>query len=203
MKEYFDNAEYLHYTLVQQQALFFIVGFQLFTETRSFLKTPLALIVFTWYAGGFYNLHTVFCGFIGMALSVLTAWTLPQPLTKKSISTHVLVYYGLVQPFLLYVVMRLYIDQTEFPLGVFVGFLMWMGGNGIVWIGEDDAQRWTSTLTTVETLAPLLLMFLFTAVLSTHKWLATIIVTSVQVFLIAVNIFLRFVVGSLRREQHV
>lgn len=189
MKEYFSSAEYHRYFVAQQQAFFLIIAFQAYVETRSLTKTIMSLLVFIWLGDGFYNLHTVFTGPIGIVLGVLTVLVVSSSSTTTTTTTlYRQLYYYVVQPGILYYVMGLYVDQTEFPLGVCVGLILWWGCHTILWIGDETMlQR-----PIVYTLVFPVLVFFFTAVLSTHQWLQVIIAASIQLFFLAVNIILRF-----------
>ena len=198
MKAYFDNAEYNRYYVVQLQALFFLVGYHAYMETRSLTKTIGALIGFVWLSNSFYNLHVVFTGLIGLALAIVT--TLVHDHDHVVTSTYIQLYYYIIQPGILYFVLPLYIDQTEFPLGVFVGAVLWLGCNGIVWIGERNAHRWKNTTTVILAFLPVFSIFLFSAVLSRRRWLPLSISVGVQLFCLAINIAWRFSLSQ-RRER--
>lgn len=193
MKEYFDSAEYNRYFVMQQQALFFLMAYHAYIEMRSPLRSALMVLAFLWLADGFFNLNVVFTGFIGLVLALLTVFvearkTCAPPL----LSAYTQLYYYIVQPGILLYTLPLYVDQTEFPVGVFVAAVLWLGCNGFIWIMEGDARRWKSGRSVLLLFAPIFFIFLFSAVLSRMRWLPIIITVSVQLFFLAVNILLRF-----------
>lgn len=190
MKEYFDNAEFNKYFIVQQQALFFLLAYHAYVEARSSLRTLLSLLAFLWLSGGFFRLDVVFTGLIGLALAILT--TLSTSRQRKLPSLYTQLYYYVIQPGILYYVLPLYVDQTEFPAGVFVAAILWVGCNAVVWIAEDRRQRWKHAWTTILEFSPVFSIFLFSAVLSRMRWLPLIIAVSVQIFFLVINIILRF-----------
>lgn len=195
MKEYFDNAEFAKYFIVQQQALFFLLAYHAYIEARSILRTVLTVLVFLWLTSGFFRLDVVFTGLIGLVLAILTSLSTSRTSKNKSKpTTYVQLYYYVIQPGILFFVLPLYVDQTEFPVGMFVATILWLGCNGIVWIINDDNERWQYSTTTSVILefSPVFFLFLFSAIFSRMRWLPIILTVSIQIFFLVINIILRF-----------
>ncbi len=189
MKEYFDNAEFNKYFVVQQQALFFLLAYHAYIEGRSIVRTVLTTLAFLWLANGFFRLDVVFTGLIGLATAILTtATTSTITATPRKTSTYIQLYYYIIQPAILFFVLPLYVDQTEFPVGVFVAAVLWVGCNGVVWIvGRPIPSR-----SILLEFSPVFFLFLFSAILARMRWLPIILTVSVQIFFLAIKIILRF-----------
>ncbi len=176
MKEFFSIALFHRYTVVQAQAVFFIIALSCYLELRSLWQVLLVLAAFLWYGGHFLQVEVLISALAGILLALLTVRIFHS--TNATQNNAIKLVYALVQPIILYCLMPCYVDQTEFPVGVILSVIAWLGLTLIV-AEADGARPITFSL-------PVVIILFFTLILYKHAWIPLGITSSLQLIELAI-----------------
>jgi hypothetical protein len=116
--------------IVVLQTIFFISAFQSFIICQSLIGSIAALSFFLWLASSFQNLPVVLAAIIGLVTAILTVSFFKLP---KNRSGFYVLYYFIIQPFILYKLVPLFVVQTNYPVGYVLAFLLWFQINLLVY----------------------------------------------------------------------
>ena len=176
MKEFFGVEIFHTYTVVQLQATFFIVALSCYLELQSLWQTLLVLAAFLWYGGHFLQVEVQIAALVGILLAMLTARAITTASATKI--NGIKLVYALIQPTVLYYLMPCYVDQTEFPVGVILSTIAWLGLTLIV-AGADGKRPLMFSI-------PVVTILFFTLVLYRHPWVPLGITAGLQIVELAI-----------------
>lgn len=183
MHEYYDVEEYHKYLVVQAQAALFILGYHGYLGVQSLWQTVLAVLVVAWVTGEIVHVAPMIAGLVGVVLGVACVYA--TRIHHDRVSYHQ-VFYFLVQPAVFYYTLPLYIEQTMYPVGIPLSFLLWLGMNMAMWAFVRHGRRYYASVC-----VPVVAMFFFSWVLSKFVWVPLGIAAGVTVLYIAVATHLR------------
>ena len=164
---------------VMFQVFLYITVFQLHCSVKNILVTALYAGIFLWWTS--ITSITIISGgllalFAAFATNVFVS-DLPKLKLKKYGA-----YYILVQPFVLYYTLELFIPQTSYPVGYPVSFLIWLLGNAFV--SYTESIREVALKFYRSTLASLCVVFFVGFWAYDIPWVAVIIGAATQILMI-------------------
>ncbi len=177
MHEYYDVEEYHKYLVVQAQAALFILGYHGYLGVQSLWQTVLALLTVAWLTGEIVHVAPMISGAVGLLLGVACVYA--TRIHHDRVSYHQ-VFYFLVQPAVLYYTLPLYIEQTMYPVGVPLSFLLWLGMNLVMWAFVSHGHHYYPAVC-----VPIVSLFFFSWVLSKFVWVPFGITAGVTALYIA------------------
>lgn len=123
MHEFITFNSLSDFHLTQFQGIFFIVTFQAFFALQEYILLPLVLGAIFWVTSS-YKEWTLYlsCGIAWLLAYIILYKCKCKPL--KVSYDHL--YYYLVQPTILLLLMPVYVPQTNYPIGVVLAFLVWL-----------------------------------------------------------------------------
>lgn len=183
MHEYYDVEEYHKYLVVQAQAAFFILGYHGYLGVQSLWQTALAVVVVGWVTGEIVHVTAMIAGLVGLVLGAAIVHM--TRVHNDRVSYHQ-VFYFLVQPAVFYYTMPLYVEQTMYPVGIPLTFLLWLGMNMIMWAFVHHGRRYYAVVA-----VPILSIFFFSWVLNKYAWIPLGVTAGVTVLYMAATLHVR------------
>lgn len=173
MHEYYDVEEYNKYLVVQAQAALFIIAYHGYLGVQSIWQCVLAVVIVAWTTNEIVHLAPMIAGLVGLLLGIVCVHVVKIHHVK--IHYHQ-VFYFLIQPALFYYIFRLYVEQTMYPVGVVLGFVLWLGMFLITWGITHHGIRYC-----VAVCVPVVSMFFFSWLLDKFIWIPLSITAGVTV----------------------
>ncbi|OQW70873.1 MAG: hypothetical protein BVN35_17830 [Proteobacteria bacterium ST_bin11] len=125
MREYFANTSFDDYNVVQLQLVFFIIAYISCVELRSFLQSSIVLLAFIWFDGKFASLPMWISCLAGLTIGEVTA---RSPIIQSVNQLNSLkIFQVFLLPVALIYISACYVDQTDFPVGIIMSFIAWLG----------------------------------------------------------------------------
>lgn len=167
MHEYYDVEQYHKYLVVQAQATFFIVAFHGYMGVRSVWQCAVAVVMTAWLFDEITHVATLVAALMGLLLAMSFK-------VRGDELHYTQVFYFLVQPALLHLVMPMYVEQTMYPVGVPVAFLCWLAANLIMWAFSEHSRRFVMAVG-----VPVVSVFFFSWLLDKFPWLPVSLATGI------------------------
>lgn len=125
MREYFSSESFNHYDEVQAQLVFFVIAYIVYLDLRSLLKTAVIVIAFLWFDEKFLWVSPWVAALLGLLIGGLT--TRSSIIHPQCQQASVKLIQVLVLPVILVYLSPLYVDQTDFPVGIILSLISWLG----------------------------------------------------------------------------
>ena len=186
MHEYYDVEEYKKFLVVQAQAALFIVAYHGYLGVQSIWQSVLAILIVAWTTSEIVHVEPMIAGLVGLTLGIICVHVVKIHHIK--IHYHQ-VFYFLVQPAIFYYIFRLYVEQTMYPVGIVLGFVLWLGMFLITWGVTKHGIKYC-----VSVCIPVVSMFFFSWLLDTFIWIPLSITAGITVLYL-------FVAASYARNE--
>jgi tryptophan-rich sensory protein len=131
-------AHFQEIVTVALQTAFFISSFQSYIIYQSILGSILSISFFLWFTSNFQNIDVVLAAVFGFLFGLATVVLLKLPRNR---GTFYLVYYFVIQPYLLSRYITLFVVQTNYPIGYIAGYLVWTFINLLVYYYHTPLQK--------------------------------------------------------------
>lgn len=164
MHEYFDVEEYHRFLVVQAQVALFIFGYHGYLGVQSLWQCVVASIAILWLTNEITHITSVVAAILGLVLGLLVVYV--TRIKHDKIHYHQ-VFYFLLQPAVFYYTMRLYADQTMYPVGIPLSFLLWLAMNMAVWGFSTHNYSYYMSLA-----VPVCSIFFFSWLIDKIAWVA-------------------------------
>jgi hypothetical protein len=173
MHEYYDVEEYKKFLVVQAQAALFIVAYHGYLGVQSIWQCVLAVLIVAWTTNEITHVEPMIAGLVGLVLAIVCVHVVRIHHIK--IHYHQ-VFYFLIQPALFYYIMRLYVEQTMYPVGIVLGFVVWLGMFLIAWGVTRHSIKFC-----IAVCVPVFSMFFFSWILNKFVWIPLSITAGITV----------------------
>lgn len=131
----FISISHLHeIKIVALQIVFFISAFQGYIIVQSLIGSIFSLALFTWIMNKHHEFDVILPEILGLSYALIITVILKLP---KNRASFYIVYYYIIQPLILYYTVPLFVNQTNYPVGYAVAFLIWLAINLLVYYHYD------------------------------------------------------------------
>lgn len=164
MHEYFDVEEYERFLVVQAQVALFVLCYHSYLGVQSLWQCAIAAVAVVWLYSEITNVTSIVAALLGLLLAVLTVYATK---IKHDKIHYQQLFYFLVQPAVFYYTMRLYVEQTMYPVGIPLTFILWLAMNMSIWTFTSHSYAYYLALG-----VPVFSIFFFAWIFDKIAWLA-------------------------------
>lgn len=164
------------------QLFFLIITFNHYIRIQSLIHVTFIFISWAFVTSTITNIFVLSGGIAGIVLGKITVYVFK---CTKTESLAVKIYYSTILPVILNFITPTFIDQTQFPVGIYLSLILWFGVSLIsseVVIETKDKVEWVKFL-------PTLIFFVFYIIFHSRHWVAIVSSFSFQFFFSAFYFF--------------